>query len=207
MMAWCWNMLTMDERMAAMSLRYGHRSWNCFQPCEMPAIAKSEDDFTRCESAMLAIEDFYDRDYDRLTALEKDAWGALGVTQATWSRRNQRPPWDRLDRQEEAAAKFLRFSQLTWDRCAVPKTVVARYTHPTYPPPTPPPKEKLRTVKAELVCLARSFHHVSGMQAVFRKAVKQELAAAVGISEDRVLIIDVRKGSIVIEFIIRQDGR
>merc|ERR1719261_2454467 len=191
--------------------------------------------------------EFYDRPYNVLTKGEKEALKVLGVTKATWNVHKidfARKSWDSLNEEEKEAASHLGFSLFTWEKCRVdvndyrvtpaqggnpeqpPLTMpeVQEHYATTSQPPTPTPKDPLRSVKGELMLLGHTFAEVSGMQSVFRKALQLAFAKVlskpdVAFQSRRVMILDLRVGregmagaygeplkkeSIIVDFVLRQ---
>merc|ERR1719238_1720988 len=193
------------------------------------------------------MKTFYDRPYNVLTQGEKDALTVLGVSKATWNGVSidfPRRSWDLLTDAEVEAASHLGFSLFTWEKCRVdvndyrvkpaqggnpeqpPLTIpeVQEHYATTSQPPTPTPKDPLRSVKGELTLLGHPFAEVSGMQSVFRKALQLAFAKVlskpdVAFQARRVMILDLRVGregtegaygeplkkeSIIVDFVLRQ---
>jgi hypothetical protein len=245
----CYFDLDMHQRMAVHGLGYSINSWNCFQPCDLYKLGSDVDGVAlgSCAAMYEEMKAFYDRPYNVLTQGEKDALTVLGVTKTTWNSVNidfSRRSWDMLTDAEKEAASHLGFSLFTWEKCKVSvddyMTVPAEGGKPAVPPmeqpevlehfattsqpPTPVPKDPLRSVKGELTLLGHTFAEVSGMQSVFRKALQLAFAKVlskpdVAFQARRVMILDLRVGregtegaygeplkkeSIIVDFVLRQ---
>jgi hypothetical protein len=245
----CYFDLTENQRMAVHGLGYTINSWNCFQPCDVYALGEDEGTLTltSCAAMYEEMQKFYDRDYNVLAQGEKDALTVLGVSKALWTSRKiefNRGSWDALTAEEKKAAIHLGFSLFTWEKCRVdvndyrskpaeggnpevPPVIapeVVEHYATTSQPPTPVPKDPLRSVKGELTLLGHTFAEVSGMQSVFRKALQLAFAKVlskpdVAFQARRVMILDLRVGregmegaygeplkkeSIIVDFVLRQ---
>jgi hypothetical protein len=244
----CYFDLNDDQRMAVHGLGYTINSWNCFQPCDVYDLGTEGEGITlgSCEKMYETLKNFYRRPYSHLSQGEKDALTVLGVSKTTWNFAYidfNRGSWDDLDAEELNAATHLGFSLFTWEKCRVdvedyltekdgdgedipPMEIPEIMEHyaTTSQPPTPTPKDPLRSVKGELTLLGHTFAEVSGMQSVFRKALQLAFAKVlskpdVAFQARRVMIVDLRVGregmegaygeplkkeSIIVDFILRQ---
>jgi len=176
---------------------------------------------TQCEIILNELRVFHKRQHMHLTEREKDALEVLGVSEATWHSDGvdfDRPKWDTLTDPKRAAAVTLGFSLSTWDECADHAGYYEVDEHfPTTPVPPPPPDlDPFRVVQCMLTLKKQEFSQVSGMQAVFRRALQVEISRALEIKLERIMILNLRKGSdelgmgqnmqasIVVDMIIRQ---
>jgi hypothetical protein len=244
----CYFDLTSDQQMAVHGLGYSINSWNCFQPCDMYQIGTEDEGIAvdTCQRIHQEMSKFYDRPFNTLTEGERDALTALGVTREIWNTNKinfPRGTWDELTDAKRTAATHLGFSLFTWEECEVVITdyfgtvdsdgedvppveapEVIEHFATTSQPPTPTPKDPLRSVKGELTLLGHTFAEVSGMQSVFRKALQLAFAKVlskpdVAFQSRRVMILDLRVGregmagaygeplkkeSIIVDFVLRQ---
>merc|ERR1719326_1426504 len=244
----CYFDLTSDQRMAVHGLGYSINSWNCFQPCDMYQIGTEDEGIAvdTCQRIHQEMSKFYDRPFNTLTEGERDALTALGVTKEIWYTNKinfPRGTWDELTDAKRTAATHLGFSLFTWEECEVVITdyfgtvdsdgedvppveapEIREHYATTSQPPTPTPKDPLRSVKGELTLLGHTFAEVSGMQSVFRKALQLAFAKVlskpdVAFQARRVMILDLRVGregmegaygeplkkeSIIVDFVLRQ---
>jgi len=151
---------------------------------------------------MRDLKEFHDRPWPMVPPLEREAWKKLGafVKAEHWDGiPTTRVSWDELTHEQRDAAKYLGFSIFTWENCDVDRRKDVQEWVPTTTTTTLPMKDPLRTLMFELKIVNREFSDVSGLQAPFREAIKILLSRALGISQRRVVVTDLREGSIIIE--------
>jgi hypothetical protein len=221
--AMCFFTLGVEQQMAIHALGYTINSWNCFQPCPLYGIGMDEDGsgLGDCHIILDELREYHDREYHQLTPREKENFEVLGVTKADWTKGEMvdmsRGKWDQLTQEEMVAAAELGFSLQTWNKCRDWKEdgkIVMEKDHSTPRPPPPKEQDPLRPVFTILTLKKQEWAKVSGMQAVFRAALQVEIARALAIRRERVMILNLRKDdfgigdeaqeSIVVDMLIRQ---
>jgi hypothetical protein len=218
----CYFELAAEQQMATHALGYTINDWNCFQPCPRYVLGDGDDTdgLTKCVIVLSELRVFHDREHMHMSVREKDALEVLGVSEATWHSAGvdfERKPWDELTDEERSAAMILGFALSTWNACEEDEGQIIDEHFPTTPPPPPPPDlDPFRVVQCVLTLKKQEFSQVSGMQSVFRRALQVEISTALGIKRERILILNLRKGSdelglgqnmqasIVVDMIIRQ---
>jgi len=221
--AMCFFDLGVEQQMAIFALGYTIDSWNCMQPCPLYEIGKEQDGsgMGQCHMILDELRAYHNREYHHLTPREKENLDVLGVTKADWKKGDwldtARGKWDDRNEEEMQAAAQLGFSMMTWNRCRDWREdgkIVMEKDHSTPKPPPPKELDPLRPVFTILTLKKQEWAKVSGMQAVFRSALQVEIARALAISRERVMILNLRKDdfgigdeaqeSIVVDLLIRQ---
>lgn len=221
--AMCFFDLGVEQQMAVHALGYTIDTWNCFQPCPMYRIGMDEDGsgMGDCHVILSELREYHDREYHHMTPREKENFMILDIKKDDWKKGEMvdmsRGPWDELTEEQMKAAAELGFSLQTWNKCRDWKEdgkIILEKDHSTPRPPPPKELDPLRPVFTILTLKKQEWAKVSGMQAVFRSALQVEIARALAIRRERVMILNLRKDdfgigdeaqeSIVVDLLIRQ---